>query len=298
MRVKNLIRRIRSVKRRNISNQILREINVRSSLVYSDKNSKNYIRALKAYEVNISDLDSAKIKELLATKGIFYVKGSLPKELLDKLNREIDVFFRGLDMEDGRKNGYFVQKRRLVYTSYKELVKAPLPVVTVRKGRDDGMIDIFNFDRLLSKDLQGLISESLQVISSFFDSHFDMVLQNYNLYFNKGVDQTRGFHIDDMSHTLKAFIYLDDVFRFEDGPYVYCPGTHVDKELLEINASLSSYLEHKSDAPFLFDRLPLPVFAEQGSMIVSDQTGIHRGHPQGLDGSRKILVLRFIKKQL
>ena len=115
-----------------------------------------------------------------------------------------------------------------------------------------------------------------------------------NMYRNIGITQTRGFHIDGLSNTLKAFIYLSDVESLGDGPYCYCKGTHLPGAFRKTNWALSSKAPNKTEAPLVPMDSIIPVLAKSGSLVVSNQTGIHRGLPQKESAERLLLVARYL----
>ena len=116
-------------------------------------------------------------------------------------------------------------------------------------------------------------------------------VSNINTYLNSGITSTRGFHADSYSRQIKVFIYLTDVFDFDNGPYTYVKGTHLNTPYRRANQKISSGLKAKTETPYFNINNIYPILAPRGSLIVSDQSGFHRGFPQDKDGFRCILTI-------
>ena len=113
-----------------------------------------------------------------------------------------------------------------------------------------------------------------------------------NLLHNSSVTNTRGLHVDNLDGNYKAFLYLGDV-RAEDGPYAYVPGSHRRTDLLRREARLNSLLGHSETDSHAFEDLALSFPVPKGTLIVSCQSGVHRGLPQMPGASRNVLVANF-----
>ena len=123
-----------------------------------------------------------------------------------------------------------------------------------------------------------------------FNGH-KLKVSNVNCYLNKSNTTTRGFHFDSEKKQVKIFIYLTDVNSFKDGPYTFVSKSHTDMSSIRTNKKLSYGLKNETEAPiFNFDYI-YPIFANRGSLIISNQAGFHRGFPQSKDGYRILLVI-------
>lgn len=174
------------------------------------------------------------------------------------------------------------------------------PVAVVREGIDAGMVDIFHADVLLTRkgiDLQSILKSSgvVDTIAAVLPGEFE--LRNVNAYINRGVVATRGFHVDSYGgNQLKAFVYLTDVTSLDDGPYCYVVGSHLDSSFPILNTALAKFLgRHTTDVSAFKRSNALPLLGEAGTVIVSNQSGAHRGYPQAPDGKRVLLALNFQK---
>ena len=153
------------------------------------------------------------------------------------------------------------------------------------------MIDIFNVDRLLGKS--GYIIRKIffkdWLINLLHKFNKPINPKNLNLYINHSITKTRGFHIDSNYRSIKGFVYLSDVNSLEDGPYCYVRGTHIDTLFKKVNNSVIGLKE----APFVNPLKIVPVLGKKGTLILSDQSGIHRGIPQKQGSVRELLVMRY-----
>lgn len=302
-----------------ISINSLRKEEINQNLTYSDFKEVNqshldYINSLSDQEiknrinsVSVNDLNTIencdKAQKLLKEEGIFIVPNFLPKTFKESLVKETKKTFLDIDELIDSFQGYHedenlaIQKEDIRFKSYSKLANYKKPVVCVRQGQDQGMIDVFNYDKLPKLN-------ELNIKNHFNESGLNGILNKYNnkelslslvnMYINRGITQTRGFHIDGLSNTLKAFVYLSDVESLSDGPYCFCKGTHLPGAFRKTNQALSLKAPNKTESPLVPVDSIIPVLAKSGSLVVSNQTGIHRGIPQRDTAERLLLVARYL----
>ncbi|MFV1467689.1 hypothetical protein VBY75_08415 [Idiomarina sp. HB] len=190
---------------------------------------------------------------------------------------------------------YLIQKGSSRIRGYNALASYAKPVIFIRDGSDEGMIDVFNAD-ILFPDFFNEVKNSLSedsVTHLLSESGKRLKPKNFNLYVNKGVVNTRGFHVDSYSSQVKGFVYLSDVFSLEQGPYTYVKESSDDSTLHSLNQAISGLDKVKTEAPIIFQKNIVPMFGGKGSFIVSDQSGIHRGFPQCSDAFRAVAVMNY-----
>jgi hypothetical protein len=132
----------------------------------------------------------------------------------------------------------------------------------------------------------------MQKITALVAAVSDARPTQINLLHNGSVTNTRGLHVDSLNGNYKAFLYLGDV-RAEDGPYAYVPGSHNRADLLRREARLNSLLGRAETDSHAFDDLALSFPVPRSTLIVSCQSGVHRGLPQKPGASRSVLVANF-----
>ena len=180
-------------------------------------------------------------------------------------------------------------------SGYQELSSYKKTVVQVREGQDQGMIDIFNVDiafpevNILRKAYED--SGLKEILSS---PDLSVGFKNLNFYLNSNVTSTRGFHADSYTPQLKAFVYLTDCLSLDDGPYTYVKGSQKDNPYRRLNKEMCINLPNKTEAPLLNRGDILPVLASRGSLVISDQSGFHRGFPQE-EGHERVISVMNIK---
>lgn len=185
-----------------------------------------------------------------------------------------------------------------VSTGYSSMALSREPIINLRGGSDLGMVDVFNPEKLypqIEELVDGIRSSSIEDVISKV-SGTKMALQNVNLYVNADVQQTRGFHVDSWGvNQFKAFVYLTDVNALADGPYTYVLESPNDGELEVLNKQLNLSFRAKSltDVRLFDPSKVMPVLAEAGSLVVSNQTGAHGGWPQKEGHKRCVLALNF-----
>lgn len=216
----------------------------------------------------------------LAEDGIVVVENYLDSTVCDELYQEISTSIESGDM-DVVKGGQY---------SYDELVQWGGPVANERTGRDDGMIDVFNVD------------EAVPEVESFRNDTFvrDIINEassesytadNTNVYWNRSVTTTRGFHADTYSGKFKVFVYLTDVPDRSYGPFSYIKGSHDISKLKVLTSKLINKIRGKpsTNAVFYDEEDVIYCTAPKGTLIIADQSGYHRGQPQDTQKERMLM---------
>ncbi|MGE6571684.1 hypothetical protein [Psychrobacter namhaensis] len=260
------------------------------------------------YQKKISDISLVVKSDNLVSEaqkriekdGIFIIQNYLDADTADKLCGMIEsrsmLYLSKLGDDKTYEDGIaIVQKGLLIKKDYGELANSIKPVINIREGADEGMIDIFNIDQFLEDKVGREILDKLRkdkFLSSFLKLLPEQLsIQNMNSYVNTGITKTRGFHVDSYFKKIKMFIYLTDVLSFADGPYTFVKETHVDTPYRRMNKSLAKDLLGDTETPIIpFDNV-YPILASKGSLVVSDQAGFHRGFPQSVEGSRRVLTI-------
>jgi hypothetical protein len=184
-----------------------------------------------------------------------------------------------------------------VLKGYKALEESGKPVINVRYGEDQGMMDVFHPERLapeLSGQIVSVLQEKLvgDLASVAFTKRLDVSCRN--LYVNRGVGNTRFFHCDGEGIKVKTFVYLTPVRSLEDGPYCYLPGSHLNWWLRRRNQAFNRrHGLNRHEYRRVTGEPALPIFAQPGDMVISAQHGAHRGMPQAPGASRSVLVNVF-----
>lgn len=91
-----------------------------------------------------------------------------------------------------------IQARCKKINGYAGLTDHNKTIIDVRQGQDQGMIDIFNIDRW-SSHFQSKIRpyfENNFLVNILADLGGDVLSQYLNLYINRSIKATRGFHVD------------------------------------------------------------------------------------------------------
>ncbi|WP_156167502.1 hypothetical protein [Thioalkalivibrio versutus] len=253
--------------------------------------------------VSVGEINSArgleKARNLLREEGIVIVPDYLDNAEQNIANDAMSTVLHALNLTSEERNyeddDILVQGGKRIATSYTEMATYSKTVVNVRRGNDFGMVDVFNVDRLVGSRKSAfrapfITSGLLDLIGGSSNA---LEARNLNLYINRSVMQTRGFHVDSFKKNIKGFVYLTDVSSLDDGPYCYVRGSHLDGAWRKANQKLSEIAPAKTDSPFIDTRLAVPVLAPRGSLILSDQAGVHRGMPQGRGSERLVLVMRY-----
>lgn len=178
---------------------------------------------------------------------------------------------------------------------------------------DENMIDLF-FKRRFALDetdrkinggefvlrMDELHEISFHILEPFFSS-IGYKYSHSNLYLYKGVMRPRCLHIDSFVTHFKAMIILKELTH-SSGPYSYVPQSHrfyLRKSFAIILNKIfgSSLGNHKYDMTTFSSINAKRFIAQDGSLIITNQSGIHGDFPAQLDDNDKYsLVLNFTKK--
>ena len=241
---------------------------------------------------------------ILRRQGVLVVRQAVTPQALEAINAELNQLLLQLDAGQTKQLASnailnLPNKRRI--KGYENFVDAEQAVINHRvkrpdgrSGSDAGMVDIFHPERL-SEAMANAVTSCLheRLISRLLlaAAWLPMRVKCRNLYVNRGVQDTRGYHCDGRSQKFKSFVFLTDVRDLSDGPYCYVPATHRDrrpwKRSRQFNAAHGLNRHEYSQLQGL-DALPL--LAKAGDMVISSQRGAHRGHPQHPDAGRAVLV--------
>jgi len=236
--------------------------------------------------------------------GIFIIKDFLSQADAETLSAKIELesnkYLALLNESNSFENQKaLIQRNSGVVKGYDRLSNYQRTVFDIRSGIVDcGMVDIFNIDKYFYESPLSSIFESIRK-DVFLIRFLEMLprplsMKNINAYLNSGVTSTRGFHVDTYTKKIKIFIYLTDVLDFSQGPYTYVRGSHVDSTYRKVNRIVSSKYVNGTEAPFVPCDEIYPILAPKGSLVLSDQSGFHRGFPQSKDSSRLLLSINCI----
>lgn len=279
-------------------------------LILLNSASLEYLRGLtvteierRVAEISVDEIETAAGIEaasvMLEKEGIVIVRNFLDSVQLrsadEAITKVIDALAAATSDRNYESDEILVQSSQPVVSSYSALASHPKAVATIRQGADAGMVDVFNVDRLAGsqRDVLRAPFSGQGILSLMAEGDRPLEAKNLNLYVNRGITQTRGFHADSFGKTLKGFVYLGDVTSLDDGPYCFVRRTHVDGLWRKANQKISELAQARTEAPFVDISMAVPVLASRGSLILSDQAGVHRGMPQAPGAERRVLVMRY-----
>lgn len=218
--------------------------------------------------------------EELDKNGIVVIPGYMDEEKCDELRSNIMEKIESDDLEESEEG-----------MGYSDLAGFGEPIIDRRSGeRDDGMLDIFNLEMEIDRLADIKEDESIaEIVNKASDWSFSV--ESFNIYYNKSVDNTRGFHADTYGGKYKAFVYLTDVPSASYGAHAYIPGSHKPSFLHQKGRLLLNRLRGKpaTNAVFSGESDAKIVTGQRGTLIITNQAGLHRGMPQG-DGKERMAV--------
>ena len=226
----------------------------------------------------LKDVKSKEAKELLK-EGIFVKENFISDKMVDYILGQLMDILSKYKLKPGKinlGNGSFIDIRGY------------------DKNVDVGKVDWYHIDKII--DINDIDLEYIKSILNEISPYLE--LKNFNSYIDKGVTTARGFHSDSYGVLhYKAFIYLTDVPTLEYGPYTYIKKSHLDYKNRLLNQLKNKLLnKERTDITIYNKNLVTPMLAKKGTLIISDQTGFHRGWPQQEDKFRAILTMNFAPK--
>lgn len=249
------------------------------------------------------------VADKLSRYGVVCLKNFIPAQLIDTFMPAIEQDLAQLEaaiaqsqnVDNGDVAGITWQRNLSKAKDFTALYEHETPIANIRgsAGSDSGMLDLFHIQKIARWNeldsfrhathefCHGLTATVVEKISSYRFSGLQM-------YQNKSVTDTRCFHVDNIFGTYKAFMYLTDVNTPEDGPYCYVPGSHrvpflhrLELRLIEPQGARGRDIWSARFLPYI------KFIAPRGTVIISNQTGIHRGYPQAMNHTRRALVANF-----
>lgn len=246
---------------------------------------------------------SSDLARELDANGLAIIQNYLPRETCDSLQQRIDDWLAGLDLTQPYEDETLciqTPENEKRYQGYAAMSGAGKAVMNIRgeNNKDQGMIDVFNIDYIFPELRQVAVDKRIaQAVAE--TANVDKISPLINLYVNESITTTRRFHIDTPATSYKSFIYLTDCTTPEDGPYCYVKGTQKFDYLRAFNTRINKISGNKvTDAPVSPQKDMVVCTGEKGACIISDQSGIHRGHPQAEGHRRMAIVTAYISRQM
>jgi hypothetical protein len=233
---------------------------------------------MKGQMTDSEDIDA--LGKELAENGVVSVPGYLDEQICNELRQRIEELLDNGELEfaDDSMTG-------------NEMMNSSRTIVCERSGEDDdGMLDIFNIDETITEIRDIKYDEFISdVIHRAGNESFDP--ENINIYYNRSVTNTRGYHFDSYDSQYKAFVYLTDVPDESYGPYSYIKRSNRRSyPRRRIEGILNKLRDEKPTKAIFYDEDDIVTFtAPKGTLIISDQTGYHRGVPQK-EGKERMLI--------
>jgi hypothetical protein len=239
------------------------------------------------------------LSETLHRDGIVIIPEAVPTQSCDALRLRLDEILAELPdvwpYEDERIIRMEQGSAYAGLTTYEDFACCPKSVMIKRTKEDEGLLDLFNVDLLIPElasfrddpDIRKIIEEAAGTTARL------VVL---NAYVNDGVCATRGWHYDAFYPQYKAFLYLTDVVTREDGPFAYVTGSHHPSVERFLNQRLARLQSDRDTNATIFDASRVvEALGPRGTLVISNQNGIHRGLLQAPGHRRILLALSWMR---
>lgn len=175
-----------------------------------------------------------------------------------------------------------------------DFLSAEEPVINRRGGADEGMIDFGSVDQIIDLAAKFRNDEFIMDLLNEASSKTHTV-QSVNAYINRNVTSTRTYHADTYGDKFKAFLYLTNVPTEDYGPYSYIKGSHKTSTIVRNTSKIMNKVrgERSTNAIFYDESDVVKCKAPKGTLIISNQSGYHRGIPQTPKHERMLLNLHI-----
>ena len=223
----------------------------------------------------------------LINNGYVFIKDVYNKQKIESFTRIINQFLttehiysKINNKQDFKNNKYYINNKNNLINSFSKMLHYSVPVINVRSNKnvniDDGMIDIFNINRLIPNINEYFdISVIHRVINKLTNQKWE--LQRINLQLCNSVKTPNIFHHDRYEKTLKYCILLTDILDTSFGPPMFIKGSHIHQK--------SAVANKQNYKTFLGDK---------GCILISYQHGLHRKLPQQPGRISAYLVYNFV----
>jgi len=259
--------------------------------------------SLDASWLTAKDLDRA--AAILDWHGVVVLNGLIDPALSDAARHEADALVARVEQavaspfDHGQTGNILWQVGGALFSGHKAILAQGRPLANLRSRErgttNGGLIDFFFLDRAAHENRWNALNACCGVLkgpplAQIIAAVSPAKPQQVNMLRNDSVTATRGLHIDNLDGSYKAFLYLSDVCGPEDGPYAYVPGSHHRPDLLKREARLNSLNGRPETDSYAFEGREINFPVKRGTVIISCQSGVHRGMPQQEGASRTVLV--------
>ena len=234
---------------------------------------------------HIADRFSSKEKRIidqaktLRKDGIICIPNFISAELCDKIYAEALPFLSQQKQTALLPSGTYIDYRSSNNAS----------------GPDAGMIDVAHIDREIASVRSIDLTLSHEIMRQL--SSMQLYLSQINLYYNKNVPGTRIDHVDNCQPIIyKGFIYLTDVEDASYGPYSFMPGTQRFSPRVYFNlvANIFRKKYRSTDMPDSNPTKRVVATGKKGTLVLSNQNGIHRGLTQTEGRERMAIIVNYL----
>lgn len=173
-----------------------------------------------------------------------------------------------------------------------------------RKDLDQTVIQYHDIDKKFKNGINKLGKKIEKLISDNLNSDFKVSLINISFQ-RDNIDPfstKRGFHLDDFGGSHKAFLYLTDVLNKGFGPYTYIESSHRRFLFMKLfNQFLNIIFIRNSGSMYnvwCSKNMTKLMLYPKGSLIMSNQLGLHRGYSPQTKGIREMIMFYYSVKKI
>ena len=242
---------------------------------------QDFIHLIHLFDRHSDDESIRAYSKELKKTGIIQIPNFIEPELCDQLREQIEGLVsqhpESVELDNGTRFNY-----RNAHD---------------KNAPDHGMVDVFYVENSVPA-IQSIKQDKLiKILES--SSNQQIIPLRANAYVNRGVKNTRGYHIDNAQPVVyKAFVYLTDVHDTSYGAYSFIKGSHHFSPYVYLNLIRNLFIKNNksTDAPLYNKSNRQVCLSKRGTLILSNQNAIHRGMPQEEGKKRVALIFSFMVK--
>lgn len=223
----------------------------------------------------------------LVNNGYVFINNVYNRQKVESFAKNVNrflanehIFSKLNSRQDIKNNKYYINNEYRLINSFSKMLHYSVPVINIRGNKDinvdDGMIDIFNVNRLIPNFNKYFdINVIHSVIKKLTNERWK--LQRINLQLCNSVKKPNIFHHDKYERTLKYAILITDIPDTSYGPAMFIKGSHINHK---------SAVKNKQNYKMFL--------GTKGSVLISYQHGLHRKLPQDNGKISAYLVYNFV----
>ncbi len=277
MDLQELIENMNEKEEEQIQEEVITEVDIHKT---DEVNEVHEVQEVQEIQENIENVNYG-----LEEKGYLFLKGVYNRDLVDRINFEVQNFMslEGIyshlqKRQDVPQQRYFVNNTYGALQNFQQLQHYYVPVIdnrgTYNRVTDVGVIDIYNVNKLFPQ-IQQYFDMKVMLAILLKTTGIEWKLTRVNLQIYNNVVNSNQFHVDcGNEKNIKFTIFLSDIEEEMSGSLAFIEGSHINKKNIKLSQTKT-------------------FTGKKGDVLISYQNGYHRKMPNKLGGTNMFLTFHF-----